>query len=97
MELLSEFEEKEKKQILEIAKTRFTKAQVYELKIEYKNAIKYYEEAARLDPDSILYLNDAGTMFFKLANYDKTIEFFDKALKSDLKTFGLEYPKIATG
>ena len=96
LELLSEFEEKEEKQVLKFAKARFTKAQVYELKLEYKNALKYYEEAVRLDPDNTLYLNEAGIMFSKLANYDKAIEFYEKALKSDLNTFGPEHPKVAT-
>ena len=94
--LLSRFEKEEDQEIERIAKIRFSRAQVYELELDYPNALKYYERAVQLTPENTLYLNDAGFMQHKMGYYDKAIEYYEKALESDLKSFGPEHPKVAT-
>ena len=95
LKLLSKNEEKENQQVLKIAKARFVKGQIYELKLEYNKALEYYEKAMQLAPDNSLYSNDAGVMLITLGTYGKAIDYFDKSLVIDLKTFGLEHPHIA--
>lgn len=95
MTLLSIREEEEDQAIQKIAKTRFTKARVYELKLDYPNAQKYYEMAVQLDPENADYLNQAGIVFSTRGQYDKAIMCFEKALSSDIKTFGPEHPSVA--
>jgi tetratricopeptide (TPR) repeat protein len=93
--LLSAHEKKDDEKILKIAKARFAKAQVYELQLKYKNALKYYEKAVQLAPENSKYLNAAGLIFNTLADYEKAIGYYEKALASDLKTFGPKHPKVA--
>ena len=94
--LLSENEGNEDEQILKTAKTRFAKAQVYALKLDYKNALQYFEKAVQLAPENPLYQNEAGVMANTLEKYDKAIEYYEKALASDLKTFGPDHANVAT-
>ncbi len=49
-----------------------------------------YLDAARLAPDNSTYLNDAGKSFNTLAQYDKAIEYYEKALKR-FKKAGLHH------
>jgi tetratricopeptide (TPR) repeat protein len=44
------------------AEDAFELANLKELKIEYHEAKKYYEEAVRLDPENSVYLNDLGVI-----------------------------------
>ena len=93
--LLSRFEKEEDQEIERIAKIRFSRAQVYELELDYPNALKYYERAVQLTPENTLYLAYAGFLQDKLGHYNKAIDYFEKALASDLKSFGPEHPKVA--
>ncbi|MBI4383763.1 MAG: tetratricopeptide repeat protein [Nitrospinae bacterium] len=93
--LLSAREAAEDRAIQKTAQTRFAKAQVYELKLDSPNALKYYETAARLDPENTNYLNQTGFVLYALGQYDRAIEYFERALESDLKTFGPEHPSVA--
>ena len=93
--LLSVHEDKEDEQVLKSAKTRFAKAKVYELKLDFKNAFKYYEKAVLLAPENSLYQNDTGTMALTLGQFEKAIGYFEKALAIDLKTVGTGHPHVA--
>ncbi len=42
------------------------------------------------------YRNNLGTAWNAKGKYDKAIEYYEKALKSDLKTFGEDHPNVAT-
>jgi len=68
---------------------------IKELKIEYQEARKYYKQAANFDPDNSLYLNQYGSILHDLGEYNKAIEYFEKALDSDLKTYGEQHPQVA--
>ena len=63
-------------------------------RVDYRAAQKYYEKAVQLAPDNTLYLNDAGFVAHYLAQYDKAIEYFEKFLASNLKTFGPGHPRV---
>ncbi|NKB80911.1 MAG: tetratricopeptide repeat protein [Nitrospirales bacterium] len=93
--LLSDRGEQEDEEIARIAKIRFATAQVYELKLDYTNALKYYQRAVDLSPNNTLFLNEVGLMFYTLAQYDKAIGYYEKALASDLTTFGPDHPNVA--
>ena len=93
--LLSEREMEEDEAVEKIAKARFAKAQVYELKLDYDKALEYFEKAVQLSPTNSLYLNEAGSMLNTLAQYDKAIDYYEKALDSDLNTFGPNHPNVA--
>ena len=94
--LLSEKENAEEEEIEKIARARFAKAQVLELKLLYRDALEYYAKAVQLAPANTTYLNELGVMHATLGHYDQAIAYFEKALASDLKTFGPEHPEVAT-
>lgn len=48
-----------------------------------------------MQPDNALYLNDAGLLHHTLANHRKAIEYLERALVSDLKTYGEDHPHVA--
>ena len=77
------------------AEAAYQLANFAEEHVDYREALKLFERAVQLSPENSLYLNDAGFMLKTLAHYDKAIEYYEKALNSDLKTFGTEHPKIA--
>jgi len=64
-------------------------------RIDYKAARDYYIRAAQLAPGNAFYLNHAGFMVNTMGHYDKAIEYFGKALGSDLRIFGPDHPEVA--
>ena len=79
-----------------LAQSAYELGLVKELKLEYKNALFYFEKACKYNPENGLYLNELGLIFITLGKYKKAVEYLEKALKSDLKTYGLKHPKVAT-
>ncbi len=63
--------------------------------MDFSKALDAYLDAVRLAPDNSSYLNMAGLSYHILAHYNKAIEYYEKALKSDLKTLGEGHPKVA--
>ena len=88
--LLSEKENAEEEEIEKIARARFAKAQVLELKLLYRDALEYYAKAAQLAPANTAYLNELGGMHYTLGDYDQAIEYYEKALKV-VKQLGLDH------
>ncbi len=101
LDLLSKNEEKENQQVLKIAKARFAKAQVYELKLEYNNALEYYEQALQLLPEdsenlqAFDYLNGTANASHTLGKYDQAVRFYMKALAIGLEVFSKDDTKLA--
>jgi len=64
---------------------------------EYLEAKKWYEEAVRLVEDNGIYINSLGLTYYILGEYDKAIEFFNKALLIGKKVYPDEilHPDIA--
>ncbi|KHE92034.1 MAG: tetratricopeptide repeat protein [Candidatus Scalindua rubra] len=47
-------------------------------------------------PNASTYRNNLGAAWNGKGNYDKAIEYFEKALQSDLENFGEDHPNVAT-
>ncbi len=94
--LLSEKENAEEGEIEKIARARFAKAQVLELKLLYREALEYYAKALQLSPANTTYLNELGLMHATLGSYDQAIVYYEKVLASGLKALGPEHPDVAT-
>ena len=78
------------------AEAAYQLANFAEERVDYLEALKLFEKAVQLAPENALYLNDAGFILKNLAHYDKAIEYYEKALASNLKTFGVNHPSVAT-
>ena len=58
-------------------------------------AIEYLNRAIRLDSDFSTAYNNLGLAYEQRGNYDRAIEYYQKALKIDLKKLGSEHPEVA--
>ncbi len=94
-ELFKALRKEEREKEVEHAKTAYNLGNVYFVELDFPKALEAYLEAVRLAPDDSTYSNEAGYAYYTLAQYDKAIEYYEKALKSDLKTFGEEHPDVA--
>ncbi|MHC4322006.1 MAG: tetratricopeptide repeat protein, partial [Planctomycetota bacterium] len=94
-ELFETLREEEKEKEREHAKTAYNLGNVYFVELDFQKALDAYLDSVRLAPDNSTYLNEAGYSYFTLAQYDKAIVYYKKALASDLKTFGEDHPKVA--
>lgn len=47
-------------------------------------------------PNAALRLEKIGNAYFSMGQYEKAIEYYEKALASDLKTYGSDHPDVAT-
>ncbi len=77
------------------ARDAYDLGSIKELQLAYREAIEYYEQAVRLQPNNSLYLNEAGLLLQKLANYHKAIKYFEQVLTNDLKTYDEDHPDVA--
>ncbi len=77
------------------ARDAYNLGSIKELQLAYPEARNYYEQAAAIMPGNVFYLNQAGLINQELAAYRKAIEYYELALASDLKTYGLEHPSVA--
>ncbi len=73
----------------------FTRARIYELSLDYRNALLFYEKAVQLEPNNSAYLNDTGVVHLIQGNYDTARDYFERALESDLKLVGSDHPNVA--
>jgi tetratricopeptide (TPR) repeat protein len=46
-------------------------------------------------PDTAIFLNNIGLIYYKQGNYEKTLENYEKALKLTLSLFGENHPNTA--
>ena len=89
------FETIQKEEQVKLAKTSYNLGNVYSVELDFQKALDTYLDAVRFAPDNSTYLNETGNTFYTLAQYGKAIEYHEKALKSNLKTFGEQYPANA--
>lgn len=94
-ELYEAVREEEKKKEKEHAKTAYDLGNVYFIELKFPEALQSYLDAVRLAPDNSSYLNEVGYTYYILAKYDSAIEYLEKALQSDLKTFREDHPNVA--
>ena len=78
------------------AEAAYQLAKLAEDRIDYATARENYIQAAQFEQDNTVYLNAAGLIMYTLGQYDKAIEYFEKALESNLKNFGPDHPEVAT-
>jgi len=52
-------------------------------KSKYEEAVKWYDQALKIDPKSTDSLNGKGLVFNKLGRYEEAITWFDKAIEID--------------
>ncbi len=88
--------EKQRLDDKQAAETAFELAGFQEIDLEYTDAYNNYKQAVFLQNDSGTYLNAAGLMALTLGEFDNSIDYFEKALASDLNTFGEDHPRVAT-
>jgi tetratricopeptide (TPR) repeat protein len=78
--LFETLREEEKEKEREHAKTAYNLGNVYFVELDFSKALEAYLDAVRLAPDNSTYLNEVGKSFHTLAQYDKAIEYLEKAL-----------------
>ncbi len=71
------------------------KAEVANFAAEYDKVIAILNTVLSLKPDSTDALNNLGLAWDSKGDYNKAIEYYEKALQSDLNTFGEEHPNVA--
>jgi tetratricopeptide (TPR) repeat protein len=71
------------------------KADVAYYAADYDKALKVLNSILVLEPGNKEALNNLGLAWYEKGEYDKAIEYCDKALKSDLNTFGEDHPNVA--
>ncbi|MBU4343974.1 MAG: tetratricopeptide repeat protein [Desulfobacteraceae bacterium] len=59
-------------------------------------AIEYLKDAIRLDPDYGEAYNNIGMAYDSKGEYDRAIEYYQKALEIGIKKLGPEHPSVAT-
>ena len=65
----------------EAAKSYFQLAELDEKELRYADALKHYRQAASLQPQNGLYLNDLGNFLITMAHYNEAIDNLNRALK----------------
>lgn len=81
------------------ANSLYTLGQSKLTQLQYRDALLYCEQALEKLPDNHAqlgdFLNKCGYIADDLGEYDKAIGYFEKALASDLKTYGEDHPDVA--
>lgn len=95
LDFLSEKEGRAREEIAKIAKIRFAIANLYALKFDYPESLKYYEKTVQLVPDNAEYLNDTGLMLLTMGDVAKAIKYFERAKIISLKNKGPLHPDLA--
>ncbi len=88
-------EETLKSQEEKLEQSLYERGEIKKLNLKYHEAAQAVIKAATLQPENSLYLNEAGVISSDLGQYDTAIKYYEKALASDLKTFGEEHPNVA--
>lgn len=77
------------------AADHYEAGRIKELRIKYIQAKQHFSKAAALQPYNSTYLDAYGSIFNILGEYYKAIEYYELALKFDLKAYGQDNPKVA--
>ena len=93
--LLESIVEKEHEGVKPFAEAQFQLGIIAQQEIDYETAFKHFERAVQLTSYNALYLSYAGFLADTLGQYDKAKEFYEKALTSDLNTYGEDHPNVA--
>ncbi len=91
-ELFETLREEEKEKEREHAKTAYNLGNVFFVELDFSKALEVYLDAVRLAPDNSTYLNEVGKSFYTLAQYDRAIEYYEKALPVLRVKLGNDHP-----
>ncbi|OJA03430.1 tetratricopeptide repeat protein, partial [Bathymodiolus thermophilus thioautotrophic gill symbiont] len=94
-DLFAQVEKNNVDTIKTVAEASFQRANIAEDEIRYADALAHYQKAYRLTPNNTLYLNRLGFIYNILGKYKEAFKYYELALKSDLKTYGEDHPKVA--
>ncbi|OJA03424.1 hypothetical protein BGC33_03755, partial [Bathymodiolus thermophilus thioautotrophic gill symbiont] len=94
-DLFAQVEKNNAYAIKTVAEASFQRANIAEDEIRYADALAHYQKAYRLTPKNTLYLSKLGFIYNILGKYKKAIKYYELALKSNLKTYGEDHPKVA--
>lgn len=81
-------QEAAKDRMAQVAEDFYQLGNIKELKLEYAEALKYYELAAKIPPLNLNYLDKAAYLFHKYGLLDKAMEYYELSLKIDLDKGG---------
>jgi tetratricopeptide (TPR) repeat protein len=87
--------ESAKDSIAATASTFYELAKIKKLQLQYREAFKFYELAATIEPENSLYLHEAGGMAWELGLNDKAIEYHETSLKFSIVELGEQNPDVA--
>ena len=90
-DLLDNFLKENQDKEEEIIRAHYQKALSYMQEIKYHEAKEEFEHIGPAVKDTEI-LNDYGGIYYKLGEYDKAIDFHNKALKIQLITLGEKHP-----
>ncbi|MCP4277882.1 MAG: tetratricopeptide repeat protein, partial [Gammaproteobacteria bacterium] len=93
--LFTQIEDQADPHILAAAETAYQRARLAEDDINYHQAFEHYQRAVGLSPDNPEYLQYAGTMAGIVAEYQKQIEWNEKALDIYLQQEGEDSAEVA--
>lgn len=79
----------------DLARLHYQKSLTYEAEINYPKAKEELETAIALDKQNPDILHQYGFILNIMGEYDKSIEYYERALKIDLKVFGDAHPNVA--
>ena len=82
--------------IKQVASDFYELGKIKKLKLEYYEALRYFELAVQVAPDNSLYCNAAGDLCWELGYLDKGLKYHEKSLELDTKDFGEESEDVAT-
>ena len=85
-----------KEQQQKLGQHYYQQGKIKELKLKYNEAYEAFKQAVNCHPDNIEYLNNAGQLGCKLADYEQAQQFFNKLLELTTREFGENHPDTAT-
>jgi tetratricopeptide (TPR) repeat protein len=68
---------------------------IKKLQLDYTEAKNFFEKAVELEPDNSDYLNRLGSILNALGDHREAIDYYEKALDIDVKTYGAQHPNVA--
>lgn len=63
--------------------------------LRFDDALKYYQQAAELEPKNPLYLTWVGFIYNTLGKYKEAIKYYKQALSIDKEVYGERHPYVA--
>lgn len=86
--LFETLRQEEKEQGRELAGTAYNLGNVYFVELKFSDALHAYLKAVELAPDNSTYLNNTSNLLSILAQHDRAIEYYERALMADFNALG---------